>query len=103
MSRRHVHSFTHHVIQRSSDLAPSEDSTKSSWLQWLTGNSFPLLVFSLKFLEWWYSAERREAVKMLTVLPVPPPPSTMKVKVEYIQKKAKYMDAHKLTCLLDLY
>ncbi len=47
--------------------------------QWLAGNSFPLFVFTLKFVEWWYSAEKREAVRRLTVLPVPPPPSKMKV------------------------
>ena len=53
-----------------------------TFLQLFIRNLLPLGVFSLKFLEWWYSAERSTTVKMMTSLPVPPLPNTMKVHVQ---------------------
>lgn len=39
----------------------------------------PLGVFGLKFLEWWYSSERHNTIRMMTSLPVPPPPNPLQV------------------------
>ncbi|KXJ28244.1 peroxisome assembly protein 12 [Exaiptasia diaphana] len=37
-------------------------------------NGLPLVVFFLKFLEWWYSSENTNTVVAVTQLPIPPPP-----------------------------
>ncbi|EDO43777.1 predicted protein [Nematostella vectensis] len=40
----------------------------------MLANGLPLLVFFLKFMEWWYSSENSQTVTMVTQLPIPPPP-----------------------------
>lgn len=42
-------------------------------------NGLPLVVFFLKFLEWWYSSENTTTVAAVTQLPIPPPPPQPKV------------------------
>ncbi|XP_068751158.1 peroxisome assembly protein 12-like [Montipora capricornis] len=37
-------------------------------------NGLPVIVFFLKFIEWWYSSDNKEAVQSVIQLPVPPPP-----------------------------
>lgn len=42
-------------------------------------SSLPLIVFFLKFIEWWYSSEHSGVVAAVTQLPIPPPPPQPKV------------------------
>ena len=56
-----------------------ELSLSASILERVTSNLLPVGVFILRFLEWWYSAEKSAAVRMMTSLPVPPLPQAMKV------------------------
>ena len=60
--------------QISEDTTTPDSPPATTILQRLATNLIPLGVFLLKLLEWWYSAERSEAVRRLTSLPVPPPP-----------------------------
>lgn len=41
-------------------------------------NGLPIAVFSLKFIEWWYSSDNRSAVQSVMQLPVPSPPTQPK-------------------------
>ncbi|XP_031551332.1 peroxisome assembly protein 12-like [Actinia tenebrosa] len=49
-------------------------STLNSLLVKVLANGLPIIVFFLKFLEWWYSSENSHTVAAVTQLPVPPPP-----------------------------
>ncbi|KAL9957572.1 hypothetical protein ACROYT_G034491 [Oculina patagonica] len=49
----------------------------SSVMQLLTSllaNGLPVVVFFLKFIDWWYSSDNKGAVQSVMQLPVPPPP-----------------------------
>lgn len=37
-------------------------------------NGLPVVVFFLKFIDWWYSSDNKGAVQSVMQLPVPPPP-----------------------------
>ncbi|XP_064405987.1 putative peroxisome assembly protein 12 [Halichondria panicea] len=63
------------TLKRQSGL-PS-DAVSGGWMSNVIGSLAPLGVFSLKFLEWWYSSEKSTAVRMMTSLPVPPPPKSI--------------------------
>lgn len=55
----------------------------SSVMQLLTSllaNGLPVVVFFLKFIDWWYSSENKGAVQSVMQLPVPPPPPQPKVR-----------------------
>lgn len=56
-------------------------SSLSSFLVKVIANGLPLIVFFLKFLEWWYSSENSTTVAAVTQLPIPPPPPQPKVRV----------------------
>ena len=43
-------------------------------------NGLPVIIFFLKFIDWWYSSENKGAVQAVTQLPIPPPPPQPKVK-----------------------
>ena len=45
----------------------------------LLANGLPIAVFSLKFIEWWYSSDNRSTVQSVMQLPVPSPPTQPKV------------------------
>lgn len=42
-------------------------------------NGIPLVVFFIKFLDWWYSSENNKTLVSVTTLPIPPPPIQLKV------------------------
>lgn len=42
-------------------------------------NGLPVVVFFLKFIDWWYSSDNKGAVQSVMQLPVPPPPPQPKV------------------------
>ena len=42
-------------------------------------NGLPVIVFFLKFIEWWYSSDNKKAVQSVTQLPIPVPPPQPKV------------------------
>jgi peroxin-12 len=54
-------------------------STLNSLLVKVLANGLPIIVFFLKFLEWWYSSENSHTVAAVTQLPIPPPPPQPKV------------------------
>ena len=43
-------------------------------------NGLPVIVFFIKFIDWWYSSDNKGAVQSVTQLPVPPPPPQPKVR-----------------------
>ena len=51
----------------------------SNLLVKVLANGLPMIVFFLKFLEWWYSSENSSTVAAVTQLPIPPPPKQPKV------------------------
>lgn len=53
-------------------------SVDSLWRR-VVNSALPISVFALKLIEWWYSTERSAAVRMMTSLPIPPPPSHTQV------------------------
>ncbi len=61
------------------DGQASHSHADSNWRK-LVNALLPLGVFGLKFLEWWYSNERSAVVRMVTSLPLPPPPSPLEVR-----------------------
>lgn len=56
-------------------------SSLSSIVVKVIANGLPLIVFFLKFLEWWYSSENSSTVVSVTQLPIPPPPPQPKVRI----------------------
>jgi len=56
-------------------------SSLSSIVVKVIANGLPLIVFFLKFLEWWYSSENSGTVVAVTQLPIPPPPPQPKVRL----------------------
>lgn len=54
-------------------------STLNSLLVKVLANGLPIIVFFLKFLEWWYSSENSHTVAAVTQLPIPPPPPQLQV------------------------
>ncbi|PFX25015.1 peroxisome assembly protein 12-like [Stylophora pistillata] len=77
-----------HNLQRNLPTVPNQQTLgkqilaiPSSALKLLSSvlaNGLPVVVFSLKFLEWWYSSDNRSAVHSVMQLPVPPPPARPK-------------------------
>ncbi len=65
------------TLKRQSELPSNTES--NGWLSHVTSWLVASGVFGLKFLEWWYSSERSAAVRLMTSLPVPPPPKPMQV------------------------
>ena len=47
------------------------------------GNGLPVVVFFLKFIDWWYSSENKGAVQSVIQLPVPSPPPQPKVIISW--------------------
>ena len=45
----------------------------------LIANGIPLIVFFLKFVEWWYSSENSRSLVSAASLPIPPPPAQLEV------------------------
>lgn len=43
-------------------------------------NGLPVVVFFLKFIDWWYSSDNKGAVQSVTQLPIPAPPPQPKVR-----------------------
>ena len=43
-------------------------------------NGLPVVVFFLKFIDWWYSSDNKGAIQSAMQLPVPPPPPQPKVR-----------------------
>lgn len=64
--------------------SPSPHSGATLWRR-LLNSLLPLTVFALKLLEWWFSSERAAAVRMMTSLPIPPPPEPMEPSPEGIR------------------
>ena len=46
-------------------------------------NGLPVVVFFLKFIDWWYSSENKGAVQSVIQLPVPSPPPQPKVIISW--------------------
>jgi len=63
-------------VTLSRDLANEQSSPLSVDSLWrrVVNSALPISVFALKLIEWWYSTERSAAVRMMTSLPIPPPP-----------------------------
>lgn len=43
-------------------------------------NGLPVVVFFLKFIDWWYSSDNKRVVQSVTQLPIPAPPPQPKVR-----------------------
>ena len=43
-------------------------------------SGLPVVVFFLKFIDWWYSTDNKGAVQLVTQLPIPAPPPQPKVR-----------------------
>lgn len=65
-------------IQLSRNLTDTQRSSSQSFIQSLVSVILPVLLFTLKFIEWWYSPDKEESTRRVTQLPVPPPPPPMK-------------------------
>ena len=48
-------------------------------------NGLPVVVFFLKFIDWWYSSDNKRVVQSVTQLPIPVPPPQPKVR-KYAEK-----------------
>ena len=55
-------------------------SSVTQLLASVLANGLPVVVFFLKFIEWWYSSDNKSAVQSVLQLPVPPPPPQPKVR-----------------------
>ena len=51
----------------------------TSTLITVVANGIPLVVFFIKFLDWWYSSENSKSFIAVTTLPIPQPPEQLKV------------------------
>ena len=55
-----------------------------SFIQNVVSFILPVLLFTLKFIEWWYSPDKEESTRRVTQLPIPPPPPPMKVNIHML-------------------
>ena len=68
------------VAQRISAIPSSVMQLLASAL----ANGLPVVVFFLKFIDWWHSSDNKGAVQSVMQLPVPPPPPQPKVRMHRI-------------------
>ena len=72
-------SVSNNNIQTVCDNQYLQHSEGTSFWRKIVDAAFPAGLFTLKFLEWWYSEENSGSVRTLTTLPVPPPPPIVQV------------------------
>ena len=67
----------------------------SSILGTVLTSGLPVVIFFLKFMDWWYSSDHDGATRSVTQLPIPPPPPQPKVRKYKLSTGLYYNDLNR--------